>query len=86
MRRPGHERSPVQSAHLHSAEQKLAISTRARLTVNEAAALEGIHPETLRRLARAGRIGHKGGGTRGRRLTFTLADLGRESKSPARRG
>lgn len=71
-----------QAAALAEAEARLAISARARLTLRQAAALEGCHPDTLARRLKAGRVRGSGGATRGNPLTFTLADLGRGTGSP----
>lgn len=69
-------------AALAEAEALLAVSPRARLSLRQAAALEGCHPDTLARRMKAGRVRGHGGGLRGHRLTFTLADLGRGTGSP----
>ena len=71
-----------QRAALAEAEARLSVSPRARLSLRQAAALEGCHPDTLARRRRAGRIRGSGGNTRGNPLTFTLADLGRGTGSP----
>lgn len=71
-----------QMAALAEAEARLAVSARARLSLRQAAALEGVHPDTLARRFKAGKVRGHGGRTPGHRLTFTLADLGRGTGSP----
>ena len=60
---------------LGEAEARLAVSPRARLTLRQAAALEGCHPETLARRVRRQALRAAGGGGRGVPLSFSPADL-----------